>query len=193
MVPTLLHTANARARSLPASTRSTSDSPHAGLHPRETSTRHTANEFASPSLEAINQQRANNNGDTSRRAQSFDPHALLNPKALGKRRNNNALEDSERDTNNAAVNVGSMIERMHNLERREDIAPARKKAKNSEDADRNAKSSFTGPMSRGTELGQYIKDLRKDPATGVTLPTHEVVDLTEGEALQAKVEHRQSC
>ena len=175
-----------RAQSLPAHTCHPTSSLHDQLTiycDRDGVTVSSADPVASLPIEAANKQPSQGDGYNPTRAQSYDPYALLNPKASSKRR---ATDDSTQNGNEVgskSSSLGSMIERMHNLQSRADVRPIPKKLKaETSDEDESKKSEFSGPISKGTELGRYIKDLRKDTASTEVDVTaaNDVVDLTEG-------------
>lgn len=135
---------------------------------------------------------------------SYDPKALLAPKsttareisARGIKETANSytamLEGrktpSDSPTTNGnhtekMISAGSLIENMHNVERREDRPTKRQKREHADDDESlDRKNTFSGGGGKGGEVSQYIKDKRKEGNNG---STSHVIDLTEdGESNQ---------
>lgn len=144
--------------------------------------------------------------------QKFDPKQTLNPKAFDwtKRQRDEALDaasTTESTITNAASEpqfvftsagdnstestspeadgsgMGNLIEKVHNIEKREDRPHKRqKKEQILEDEEENkAKATFAGG-GKGSEIGEYIRQKRKE-GQQESGPTSAVVDLTAGRLL----------
>ncbi|KAL8711990.1 MAG: hypothetical protein Q9220_003686 [cf. Caloplaca sp. 1 TL-2023] len=76
--------------------------------------------------------------------------------------------------------MGGMIERIHGISRREDRPQKRQKLEN-EDSETN-KATFSGGSSKGGEIGEYLKQKRKEGQDDAQAAVSEsVVDLTAGD------------
>ena len=144
--------------------------------------------------------------------QKFDPKQTLSPKAFNwtKRQRDEALDaaSSIESTSTKAASepqfvfalagddfaeatspeadgsgMGNLIEKVHNVEKREDRPHKRQKKEHIiEDEEVNkAKATFAGG-GKGTEIGEYIRQKRKE-GQQESGPTSAVVDLTAGRLL----------
>ena len=142
----------------------------------------------------------------------FDPKQTLSPKAFDwTKRQRDEASDVATSTESTSTNVasdpqfiftsagddsaestspeadgsgmGSLIEKVHNIEKREDRPHKRqKKEQNIEDEGENkAKATFAGG-GKGSEIGEYIRQKRKE-GQQESGPTSAVVDLTAGRLL----------
>ncbi|KAF2135855.1 uncharacterized protein K452DRAFT_280884 [Aplosporella prunicola CBS 121167] len=103
----------------------------------------------------------------------FDPNALLNPKAPAKRPHETDGLGQDDLVQPSDLGMGSMIERMHGVQRRED-QPAKKPRL---DHDTNSqKADFKG-AGQGTVLSEYVTS-QQEQSKKDSRPTREVVDLT---------------
>ena len=93
--------------------------------------------------------------------------------------------DEDQDAEPIQTGLGSMIERTHNVSER-DFRPAKRIKVEHEPKDRDdskAKSKFTGGA-KGSELGEYVRNGRKEGAGTEGPPAAaQVVDLTEGKCI----------
>ena len=85
-----------------------------------------------------------------------------------KKRNNDELEGH---------GMGNMIERMHGVSQR-DEHPSKKQKKTISDDENQKKAAFAGG-GKGGEIGDYMREKRKEAQANV-VPSGEVVDLTTG-------------
>ena len=141
---------------------------------------------------------------------SFDPRQLLNPKSFDteKRRRDeetDATPSHEHKTGDASTSspdfvfasvdaedttatssepegsgMGNLIERVHNVEKREDRPQKKRKTEHLEEAveENKPKASFAGG-GKGGEIGEYMRQKRKE-AHDEAGSTSTVVDLTAG-------------
>ena len=148
----------------------------------------------------------------------FDPKALLNPKSYKAGKDKKEPANSYSSPSNAALLLspgshkaksassisgdsdaaglanggqGSIIERMHRVERREDRPIKRQKKRHDGDAkdeDGLAKKKLTsGPIASSGEMGTYLKEQRRE-ALEKQGPPKLVVDLTDGECLFVNIQ-----
>jgi len=125
-----------------------------------------------------------NSGTSTPSLPKFDPRALLNPKAAAKRSREDdhvpaqSANSAEATADAVPSGMGSMIERMHKLDRRED-QPQKRRKQEPEASQDEQKATFAGG-GKGTVLGAYVKEKieegKKEAATATS-----VVDLTGGE------------
>lgn len=104
----------------------------------------------------------------------YDPKDLISPKA---RRHRDALEDPAVDDNTTEsttaedgsleVGAGNLLERLHNVGKREaDSRKRQKLAHEGEEEDPRRKATFSGGAAKGGILGDEIKRLRNEGAAG---------------------------
>lgn len=116
-------------------------------------------------------------------APAFDPRTLLNPKAAAKRaRTQSSRPDGaagEQPTDEA-TGMGSMIERMHGVQHRED-QPLKKQRRDHADEEASTKTTFEG-AGKNTVLGEYVTEQKKlgEKEAGPLPTSSSVVDLTAG-------------
>lgn len=114
---------------------------------------------------------------------AYDPRALLNPKAVTKRARTESSQpegtSAEQPTDDA-TGLGSMIERMHGVQHRED-QPVKKQRRDHADGQAGAKTTFEG-SGKNTVLGEYVNEQKKlGEKEASPLPaSSSVVDLTAG-------------
>ena len=117
----------------------------------------------------------------------FDPRALLNPKAATKRAQEGGIEAQE-ERKAAKVGMGAMLERMHNVENRQQYPQKKRKVKTpdkeGEDEQQQQKesevkqrSTFEGGGS-GTVLGEYVKQRQAEGDRERMDQVSSIVDLT---------------
>lgn len=143
--------------------------------------------------------------------QGYDPRALLAPKAFSQVQKSytsstgsastpqasypawgptsnlpNSLYSNGQDQRNQQdANVGSMLERNYNVQRREEPPPAKRRKATPEDEDedlvavRRSKHGSGRVGGGGSEIAQYMKDKREEGASQVLQHKCNVVDLTE--------------
>ncbi|KAK4964850.1 hypothetical protein LTR66_012233, partial [Elasticomyces elasticus] len=111
----------------------------------------------------------------------YDPRALLNPKAAAQRAATDAAaarEDADTDAD-TPVGMGSMIERMHKIDKREDQPYKKRKTASDEDNANDPKagnSAFHG--GKGGVIGEYMKEKRMEGQGKMGPVVTEAVDLT---------------
>ncbi|KAK4958666.1 hypothetical protein LTR66_013130, partial [Elasticomyces elasticus] len=111
----------------------------------------------------------------------YDPRALLNPKAAAQRAATDAAaakEDADIDAD-TPVGMGSMIERMHKIDKREDQPHKKRKTASDGDNANDAKagnSAFHG--GKGGVIGEYMKEKRMEGQGKMGPVVTEAVDLT---------------
>ena len=106
---------------------------------------------------------------------------------------NESTDDEDQDAEPPQNGLRSMIERTHNVSERE-VRPSKriKVEHDPEDGDApGSKSKFTGGA-KGSELGQYVRNGRKEGAQATGPPsTSSIVDLTTGLSSLPLQFHRQ--
>lgn len=147
----------------------------------------------------------NQNGPSQTSLPRFDPRQLLNPKGFGTTQlrtdeeaptslsasplsssnatNSNGTHPNgvhKRGNEEVERGMGGLIERMHNVSKREDRPQKKQKREHiGEDVDdEQGKAVFTGG-GKGGEIGEYMKQKRREGQQEVGL-TNTVVDLTAG-------------
>lgn len=139
--------------------------------------------------EGIGKNTTNAIGASQSSSSHFDPRKLLDPKGcnptqLKKDSNNTTESDSRNGVQKRSLEegegqgMGNLIERIHNVTHREDRPRKRQKFEQirGEDDDQK-KTSFAGG-GKGGEIGEYMKQKRKEGQSGVG--PNSVVDLTGG-------------
>ncbi|OJD32167.1 swi snf-related matrix-associated actin-dependent regulator of chromatin subfamily a member 3-like 1 [Diplodia corticola] len=112
---------------------------------------------------------------------AYNPQALLNPKAAAKRaraQSTHSNDASVEGPTEGAVGMGSLIERMHGVQHRED-QPVKKQRRDPADEQAGRSTTFEG-SGKGTVLGEYVNDqkqLGEKEAAPLPAPS-SVVDLT---------------
>ncbi|KAF4535889.1 Transcription termination factor 2 [Lasiodiplodia theobromae] len=114
-------------------------------------------------------------------APAYDPRALLNPKAAAKRARTQSSQPegaSAEQPTDETTGLGSMIERMHGVQRRED-QPAKKQKRDPTDEPAGTKATFEG-AGKNTVLGEYVTEQKKlgEKEAGPLPASSSVVDLT---------------
>lgn len=116
-------------------------------------------------------------------APAYDPRALLNPKAAAKRaRTHSSQPDgaSAEQLTDEGTGMGSMIERMHGVQYRED-QPVKKQRRDPVADQADTKATFEG-AGKNTVLGEYVNEQKKlgEREAGPLPASSSVVDLTAG-------------
>lgn len=116
-----------------------------------------------------------------------DPAFLLNPKAPKRAREDDADELQDDDTSFAGM--GSMIERMHRVERRDESTPKRRKLEPAVDRDEDAddeddrnKGQFSAATKNGV-VGEFIDEKRKENGAKAE-GSSTVIDLTADDEVE---------
>lgn len=119
----------------------------------------------------------------------FDPRQLLDPKGYNpprpKKDSNNTTEpDSSNGLRKRSLEegegqgMGNLIERIHNVTHREDRPRKRQKSEQIRGEDENQKKTSFAGGGKGGEIGEYMKQKRKEGQSSVG--PNPVVDLTGG-------------
>ena len=103
---------------------------------------------------------------------------LLDPKAF-KKSVANGIHGNQ-PSENADQGMSSRIERLHGVQERTERPAKRQKV--NEDMDSNKSKGTFGTISKGGELGQYVKDKQQE---GAKEGSSSIVDLTGGKPVSA--------
>lgn len=120
---------------------------------------------------------------------TYDPRALLNPKAAKRAPDESEIKDIQSNNTgdpnatieDADIGMGSLIERVHGVGKREAHAEKRRKVNHDEDIDDNdkkQKATFTG-AGKGGPVAEYVKKKREEgQAESGPVTASSIVDLT---------------
>ncbi|KAL1640461.1 hypothetical protein SLS58_006959 [Diplodia intermedia] len=153
-----------------------SPSPHSSVEDDQLTSSAQAQAQAKASSRASSQGASSGTSNASRLASpAHDPRALLNPKAAAKRGRTESTQPGDapaEEPTEEAVGMGSLIERMHGVQHRED-QPIKKQRRDPADEQADSKATFEG-TGKGTVLGEYVNEQKKLGAQ----ESSSVVDLT---------------
>lgn len=131
----------------------------------------------------------NTTGVSQALSSKLNPRQLLDPKgynaALPKKHSDNATESDPGNglpkcsvEDGEGQGMGNLIERVHNVNQREDRPRKRQKSEAIGSENKDRKKSAFAAGGKGGEIGEYMKQKRKQGQS--SLGTNSVVDLTGG-------------